>query len=92
MPERAPTGKLPRSIEAIIMQDLIDKVKPGDRIAITGVYKPLKSEKTKMSGVFRQVLIATNIDNLNKKQKEILFDYEDLNDFKKVSKTENLFT
>ena len=53
MPERAPTGKLPRSIDAIIMQDLIDKVKPGDRIAITGVFKPVKFEKTKWSGVFR---------------------------------------
>ena len=53
MPERAPTGKLPRSIEAIVMQDLIDKIKPGDRVAITGVFKPVKSEKTKWSGVFR---------------------------------------
>lgn len=53
MPERAPTGLLPRSIEVVIMQDLVDKVKPGDRIKVVGVFKSIVTPKTKHSGIFK---------------------------------------
>jgi len=43
MPEKSPTGLMPRSIEVIIMQDLVDKVKPGDRVKIIGVFKSVST-------------------------------------------------
>ena len=41
MPERARVGMLPRSIEVILEHDLVDRVKPGDRVQCIGVYRPL---------------------------------------------------
>ena len=39
MPERSPAGQMPRPIDVMCDDDLVDKVKPGDRVVIVGTYR-----------------------------------------------------
>ena len=57
LPEAAPLGQLPRSVDVIVEDDLVDSVRPGDRVFIAGVYKAVPSSG---SG-FRSVLVANSI-------------------------------
>jgi len=62
LPEKAPTGQLPRSADVIVEHDLVDKVKPGDRVQIVASFRALPGKQGGYtSGTFRTVLLANNI-------------------------------
>ncbi|XP_049784125.1 zygotic DNA replication licensing factor mcm3 [Schistocerca serialis cubense] len=67
MPEKAPAGQLPRSVDVICDNDLVDICKPGDRVQIVGNYRCLPSKQGGFSNcTFRTILIANNISPLSK--------------------------
>lgn len=68
MPEKAPTGQLPRSVEISLTNDLVDRVKPGDRIEAIGVFKPLGAKASATMGIFRTVLIANNVYSMTSQE------------------------
>eukprot|EP00871_Galdieria_phlegrea_P005445 jgi/Galph1/5901/GphlegSOOS_G4599.1 len=67
MPENAPAGQLPRSIEIVAEDDLVDLCKPGDRVHLVGVYRavPGASQRAGGSGVFRSIVVANRISQIN---------------------------
>jgi len=63
-PEELPPGQLPRSLEVVLREDLVDVVRPGDRVSITGVLMvqqeySLKKDKPPL---FRTYLEANYIE------------------------------
>lgn len=67
LPETAPPGQLPRSVEVVLEDDLRDACKPGDRVSICGIYKPVApSANGSVSGVFRALVVANSVRKLSR--------------------------
>lgn len=67
MPEKAPAGQLPRSVDIVCDDDLVDRCKPGDRVQIVGNYRCLPGKMGGYTtGTFKTIVIANNISQLNK--------------------------
>ncbi|XP_015590170.1 DNA replication licensing factor Mcm3 [Cephus cinctus] len=86
MPEKAPTGQLPRSVDIICDNDLVDLCKPGDRVQIVGNYRCLPGKQGGYTtGTFRTILIANNITQLNK-EANLVISHDDVAMCKKLAK------
>ena len=64
LPEMAPPGLLPRSSNFLLPSDLIDEVKPGDRVQMVGVYRVVPNYQSKESGILKPVFIVTSVTPL----------------------------
>ena len=83
LPEKAPAGQLPRSVEIILDGDLVDECKPGDRVLIVGTYRCLPSKRQGYtSGTFKTVVIANNVVLLSKEVAPV-FSARDVSKIKK---------
>ncbi|RDA90080.1 hypothetical protein CP533_5557 [Ophiocordyceps camponoti-saundersi (nom. inval.)] len=95
MPERAPAGQLPRGVDVILDDDLVDLVKPGDRVQLTGIFRTLGNRNTTHnSALFKTVILANNVVQLSSKSggeaMAATISDTDLRDINKVSKKKNL--
>ena len=92
MPERAPLGQLPRSVEVIADYDLVDRCKPGDRVQIVGVYRALAGATGQTSsGVFRTVLIANAVRSIGTEVNGLVITPDDVQNIRALAKENDVF-
>jgi len=88
MPENAPAGQLPRSITVIFENDLVDKVKPGDRVQVSGVFRVIHKG---ISGDFSSVLVATGVQSLLAEKEKPNMSEQDIKNIRKLAKDKDVF-
>lgn len=96
MPERAPAGQLPRGVDVILDDDMVDKVKPGDRIQLVGIYRSLGNRNAGQgSSTFKTLILANNIILLSSKSgggiAQATITDTDIRNINKISKQKKVF-
>ncbi|KAL6704244.1 MCM DNA helicase complex subunit [Coniothyrium glycines] len=96
MPERAPAGQLPRSVDVVMDDDLVDRVKPGDRIQLVGIYRSLGNRNAGAgSSTFRTLILANNIILLSSKSgggiAQVNITDTDIRNINRLSKNKRVF-
>lgn len=79
IPEDLPSGRIPRSIQAILTHELVDTVKPGDRIKVMGIFKSVLAQSTKNynSTLFKTFVDVNFIDPEDKSESLVDLSKED---------------
>ena len=96
MPERAPAGQLPRGVDVILDDDMVDRVKPGDRIQLVGIYRSMGNRNGGQgSSTFRTLILANNIILLSSKSgggiAQATITDTDIRNINKISKQRRIF-
>ncbi len=88
IPEDLPPGRIPRSVQAILTHDLVDTVKPGDRIKIMGIYKSVLAQSTQSynSTLFKTFIDVNFIDPEDKSEQIVDLSKEDKKIIEEMSK------
>lgn len=94
MPETAPAGQLPRSVDIVLDDDLVDLTKPGDRVQIVGIYRALGGANNNSSS-FKTVVLANAVYPLHARStgvaaQEKLTD-QDVRNINKMAKDRRIF-
>lgn len=93
MPEKAPMGQLPRSVELVLDDDLVDKIKPGDRVEVVGVYRALATSangQSTTSGLFKTVVLVNHVKVLGRDVSQLNMSVDDVKDIRELSTKSNI--
>ena len=78
-------------VEFVLEGDLVDACKPGDRVMLTGVYKPLAGRAANLSGHFRSVVITNSCAQLSQTtQASAAISADDLKEMKELAAKEDV--
>jgi len=88
MPEDLPPGRIPRSVQAILKYDLVDSVKPGDRLKVMGIFKSVLAQPIKgmNSTLFKTYVDVNYIEPEDKSEEFIDISKEDTEQIENLSK------
>ena len=96
MPERAPAGQLPRGVDVLMDDDMVDRCKPGDRIQLVGIFRSLGNRNAGAgSSVFRTLILANHVVMLSSKSgggiAQATITDLDVRNINKISKNDDVF-
>jgi len=76
-PEEVPSGQLPRSIEIVLHDDIVDLARPGDRVSVVGIVRVQPDSISKKKAIHEIFIDAIHIEVSQKILEEVVITKED---------------
>jgi DNA replication licensing factor MCM4 len=74
-PESVPEGEAPQTMQLMVHDDLVDQIKPGDRVEVCGIYRAsgvrVNSEKRTQNSIFRTYVDVVIFVKADKKRFQV---------------------
>ncbi|MFO7796534.1 MAG: LAGLIDADG family homing endonuclease [Promethearchaeati archaeon] len=88
VPEDLPSGRIPRSVQAILSHELVDYVKPGDRVKVMGIFRSVlaTSMRSNNSTLFKTFIEVNYIDPEDKSEEQIDISKEEKEEILNIAK------
>ncbi|TFF94270.1 MAG: minichromosome maintenance protein MCM [Promethearchaeota archaeon] len=88
VPEDLPSGRIPRSVQAILTHEMVDYVKPGDRVKVMGIFRSVlaTSMRSNNSTLFKTFIDVNYIDPEDKSEEQIDISKEEKEEILKIAK------
>jgi len=96
MPERTEPGSMPQTVECLLDGDMVDAVKPGDRIQCIGIYRALSGKRAvgSTSGKFHTCILVNNIVKIgiNSEKSSKSLSAREIKSIKKMAKKKDILS
>jgi len=88
-PESLKGGQMPRFVDAILLDDLVDTALPGDRVIVTGILRVILEQRDKRP-IFKKILEVNHIEPLSKEIEELEITPEDEQRIRELAKRKDV--
>ncbi|NJE30514.1 minichromosome maintenance protein MCM [Thermococcus sp. 18S1] len=88
-PESLKGGQMPRFVDAILLDDMVDTALPGDRVLVTGILRVILEQKDKRP-IFKKVLEVNHIEQLSKEIEELEISPEDEQKIRELARRKDI--
>lgn len=88
-PETLKGGEMPRFIDGILLDDIVDVALPGDRVIVTGILRVVL-EKREKTPIFRKILEVNHIEPVSKEIQELEISPEEEQIIKELAKRKDI--
>ncbi|AEH24276.1 MCM2/3/5 family DNA replication licensing factor [Pyrococcus yayanosii] len=88
-PESLKGGQMPRFIDAVLLDDLVDTALPGDRVLVTGILRVVQ-EKGDKTPIFRKIIEVNHIEPLSKEMEELEITPEEEQKIRELAKRKDI--